>query len=168
MTAAFLHPDLESAIARAFADETGGRLTGVFLPDDRTLTDLWALGSAPGGRPPVNPYRDVARHLRLKGDRAVYTAADGTRTTLAVPRGGVVAHREALAPRSLAPGVWSHFPAADTRVYVPVSGVFDLGGMADMAVVSDGVVHRVTVDVGPRILRSFIPDVSQGFRAGPR
>ncbi|GAA2135984.1 hypothetical protein [Glycomyces algeriensis] len=168
MTGAFLHPDFESAVERALADETGGRLTGLYVPDDRTLTELWAIGRAPDGRARVNPYRDVARHLRLKGERAVYTAADGTRTRLAVPHEGIAAHREPLASRSLAPGVWSHFPAADTRVYVPVSGTFDLGGMADMAVVSGGVVYRVTVDAGPRILRSFIPDVSQGFSAGPR
>lgn len=168
VTGAFLHPDFHAAVERVFLDESGGRLTGVYLPDDRALTDLWAIGRTPNGGNRLNPYRDVARNVRLEGERAEYIAADGARTALPVPRGGVAPHDEPLAPRPLAAGVWSNFPEADTRLYVPVSGTFDLGGMADLTVVAGGVVYRVTVDVGPRTLKRFVPDVSQGFRAGPR
>ncbi|MEU6857458.1 hypothetical protein AB0B28_01075 [Glycomyces sp. NPDC046736] len=166
MTGAFLHPDLRSAVAGALAAEVGARLTDIYLPDGRAPDDLWAIGRAPDDRTPGNRFRDVARHVRVQGRRALYIAADGTRTALNLPRGALAAHREPLVPRSAAV-VWSQFPAPDTRVYVPVSGTFDLGGMADMVVVSGNVVYRLTVDVGPRALKRFVPDVSRGFDAGP-
>ncbi|SDE03073.1 hypothetical protein [Glycomyces harbinensis] len=167
MTGAFIHPDFRSAVERVLVDEVGGRLSDLYLPDDRNLTDLWAIGRTPDGGSRPNPYRDVARNVRFEGKRTVYIAADGTRTALTVPRGSVTPHGEPLASRSLAAGVWSHFPEADARIYVPATGVFDLGGMADMTVVAGGVVYRVTVDVGPRNLKRFIRDVSHGFRASP-
>ncbi|WP_030160533.1 hypothetical protein [Glycomyces sp. NRRL B-16210] len=167
MTGARIHPDFRSAVERALVDEVGGRLTDIYLPDDRRLTDLWAIGRTPDDNIPGSRFREVARNVRIEGRRTVYVAADGTRTALPVPRDGVTPHHEPLAPRSHATVVWSQFPMADTRVYVPASGVFDLGGMADLVVVANSVVYRVTIDVGPRALKRFVPDVSQGFRASP-
>jgi hypothetical protein len=167
VTGAFIHPELRSAVERAFAAEVGGELSDLYLPDEGALTDLWALGRTPGDSLPGNRFREVARNVLVRGDAAVYVAADGTRTTLAAPPRGLVPHREPLAPRSTAGVVWSQFPDSDARIYVPAEGIFDLSGMAETVVVADRVVYRVTVDVGPRPLKRFIRDVSQGFRAGP-